>query len=145
MRPKLCTQSSSKGVFIMPFTRIAVRAGKPAAYRKALTQGIQRSLIEVFNVPEDDMFMCVAEHDEGNFFYGKHYLDINRSDDLVLIQITANNTRTVELKKALYKRIAEHLAESPGVRPEDVFVNLVDVPKENWSFGNGIAQYAPAV
>jgi phenylpyruvate tautomerase PptA (4-oxalocrotonate tautomerase family) len=49
------------------------------------------------------------------------------------------------LKKALYKRIAEHLAESPGVRPEDVFVNLVDVPKENWSFGNGIAQYAPAV
>jgi 4-oxalocrotonate tautomerase len=127
----------------MPFTRIAVRAGKPADYRKALTQGVHRSLMEIFNVPEDDFFMVVTEHDEDNFFYGKHYLDINRSDDLVLIQITANNTRTVELKKALYKRIAEHLAESPGVRPEDVFVNLVDVPKENWSFGNGIAQYAP--
>jgi 4-oxalocrotonate tautomerase len=126
----------------MPFTRIAVRAGKPAAYRKALTQGIQRSLMEVFSVPEDDIFMVITEHDENNFVYGKHFLDINRSDDLVLIQITANNTRTVELKKALYKRIAEHLSESPGVRPEDVFVNLVDVPKENWSFGNGIAQYA---
>ncbi|MGF6721366.1 4-oxalocrotonate tautomerase [Paraburkholderia sp. GAS41] len=129
----------------MPFTRIAVRAGKPAAYRKALTQGIHRSLMEIFNVPEDDIFMVVTEHDEDNFFYGKHYLDIDRSDDLVLIQITANNTRTVELKKALYKRITEHLAENPGVRPQDVFVNLVDVPKENWSFGNGIAQYAPVV
>jgi 4-oxalocrotonate tautomerase len=126
----------------MPFTRIAVRAGKPAAYRKALTEGIQHSLIEIFNVPEDDMFMVVTEHDQDNFFYGKHYLDIQRSDDLVMIQITANNTRTVELKKALYKRIAERLAESPGVRPEDVLVNLVDVPKENWSFGNGIGQYA---
>ena len=126
----------------MPFTRIAVRAGKPAAYRKALAQGIQRSLTEVFNVPEDDLFMVVTEHDEDNFFYDKQYLGIHRSDDLVLIQITANNTRTVELKKALYRRIAEVLAESPGVRPEDVLVNLVDVPKENWSFGNGIAQYA---
>lgn len=126
----------------MPFTRIAVRAGKPAAYRKALTQGIHRSLMEVFSVPEDDIFMVVTEHDADNFFYGKHYMDIHRSDDLVMIQITANNTRTSELKQALYKRIVEQLAESPGVRPEDVFVNLVDVAKENWSFGNGIAQYA---
>jgi 4-oxalocrotonate tautomerase len=126
----------------MPFTRIAVRAGKPAAYRKALTQGIYESMREVFNVPEDDIFMVVSEHDADNFVYSKDYLDIQRSDDLVLIQITANNTRTVEMKQALYKRIAERLAQSPGVRPEDVFINLVDVPKENWSFGNGIAQYA---
>lgn len=126
----------------MPFTRIAVRAGKPAAYRKAITQGIQRSLIEAFNVPEDDIFMVITEHDEDNFFYGKHYLDIHRSDDLVLIQITANNTRGVAEKKKLYAAIAEALAKSPGVRPEDVFVNIVDVPKENWSFGMGIAQYA---
>ena len=59
-----------------------------------------------------------------------------------MIQITVNNTRTIEQKKALYKRIAEELAESPGLRREDVFINLVEVPKENWSFGNGIAQYA---
>jgi 4-oxalocrotonate tautomerase len=126
----------------MPLTRISVRAGKPAAYRKALTQGIYESMREVFNVPEDDIFMVVTEHDADNFVYSKDYLGINRSDDFVLIQITANNTRTVETKQALYKRIAERLAESPGVRPEDVFINLVDVPKENWSFGNGIAQYA---
>jgi phenylpyruvate tautomerase PptA (4-oxalocrotonate tautomerase family) len=128
--------------FAMPLTRIALRAGKPATYRKEITQGIQRALIDIFNVPEDDIFMAITEHDEGNFIYGRDYLDIERSDDLVLIQITANNTRTLEQKKALYKRIADNLAESPGLRREDVFVNLVEVLKENWSFGNGIAQYA---
>lgn len=126
----------------MPFTRIEVRAGKPAVYRKALTEGVYQSLREIFNIPEDDLFIVVNEHDADNFVYSRSYLDIPRSDDFVLIQIVANNTRTIEQKKALYKRIAERLAESPGVRPEDVFVNLVDVPKENWSFGNGIAQYA---
>ncbi|SIT43059.1 putative tautomerase YusQ [Paraburkholderia piptadeniae] len=126
----------------MPLTRIALRAGKPADYRQALTQGIQRALTDVFNVPEDDIFMVITEHDASNFVYGRNYLDIERSDDLVLIQIAANNTRTVDQKKALYKRIADNLAESPGVRREDVFVNLVEVLKENWSFGNGIAQYA---
>jgi 4-oxalocrotonate tautomerase len=128
--------------FDMPLTRIALRAGKPAEYRRALTQGIQRALIAEFKVPEDDIFMVITEHDESNFVYGRNYLDIERSDDLVLIQIAANNTRTVEQKKALYKHIADNLAENPGVRREDVFVNLVEVLKENWSFGNGIAQYA---
>jgi len=128
--------------FVMPLTRIALRAGKPADYRQALTQGIQRALIDVFNVPEDDIFMVITEHDASNFVYGRNYLGIERSDDFVLIQIAASNTRTVDQKKALYKRIADNLAESPGVRREDVFVNVVEVLKENWSFGNGIAQYA---
>lgn len=126
----------------MPLTRIALRAGKPAEYRKALTDSIQRSLVDTFNVPKDDIFMLITEHEAGNFVYDKQYLSVERSDDLVVIQITLNNTRTLEQKKALYKRMADELAESPGLRREDVFVNLVEVLKENWSFGNGIAQYA---
>lgn len=126
----------------MPLTRIAVRAGKPAEYRQALAKGIHRALMEVFKVPEDDLFMLVSEHDADNFLFGRHYLGIERSDDLVIIQIAANNTRGQEQKKALFAQIARNLAESPGVRPEDVFINLVDVARENWSFGNGIAQYA---
>ena len=126
----------------MPLTRIALRAGKPAEYRKALTDSIQRSLVDTFNVPKDDIFMLITEHEAGNFVYDKQYLNIERSDDLVVIQITLNNTRTLEQKKALYKRMADELAESPGLRREDVFINLVEVLKENWSFGNGIAQYA---
>jgi 4-oxalocrotonate tautomerase len=126
----------------MPFTRIAVRAGKPAQYREALAKGVHRALMEVFKAPEDDFFMLVNEHDAENFFFGRHYLGIERSDDLVIIQIAVSNTRGQDQKKALFAQIARNLADSLGVRPEDVFINLVDVARENWSFGNGIAQYA---
>ncbi|MGV2290903.1 tautomerase family protein [Trinickia sp. YCB016] len=126
----------------MPFTRIAVGQGKSAEYKKALINGIQRALIATFNVPEDDYFMVINEYDAENFVFNRSYLNIARSDDLVIIQITANATRGVAEKKKLYAAIAANLAESPGVRGEDVFVNLVDVPKENWSFGLGVAQYA---
>ena len=126
----------------MPLTRIALRAGKTAEYRKALTQSIQRSLEETFNVPKNDMFMLITEHEADNLIYDRQYLDIERGDDFVVIQLTVSNTRTLEQKKALYKRIVDELAESPGLRREDVFINLVEVEKENWSFGNGIAQYA---
>ncbi|KVN41789.1 4-oxalocrotonate tautomerase [Burkholderia pyrrocinia] len=125
----------------MPFTRIALREGKPADYRAALVDGVHRALMRTFNVPEDDIFMVVTEHAKENFVFGRHYLDIARSDDLVMIQITANNTRTLEQKQALYRTIVEHLAQQPGVRPQDVFISLVEVLKEDWSFGNGIAQY----
>ncbi len=111
----------------MPLTRIALRAGKPAQYRKALTDSIQRSLVDTFNVPKDDIFMLITEHEDGNFVYDKQYLNVERSDDLVIIQITLNNTRTLEQKKALYQRMADELAESPGLRREDVFINLVEV------------------
>ena len=125
----------------MPLVRISLRRGKPAAYRKALMAGIYRAMRETFDVPEEDRFMIVSEHDGDDFDYSRSYLGIERSDDLVIIQITANNTRTTEQKKALYRRVVELLSAEPGVRPQDVLISLVEVPKENWSFGNGIAQY----
>lgn len=125
----------------MPFTRIALREGQSAAYRAALVDGVHRALMRTFNVPEDDIFMVVTEHAPENFVFGRHYLDIERSDDLVMIQITANNTRTLEQKQALYRTIADNLAAQPGVRPQDVFISLVEVLKEDWSFGEGLAQY----
>ena len=126
----------------MPLIHISLRAGKPEAYRQAIFDSLYRAMRETFNVPEDDQFMTIREHDEANFRYSASYLGIPRSDDLVLIQITANNTRSVEQKKALFLRIAELLGESPGIRAEDVFVNIVEVSKENWSLGFGLAQYA---
>lgn len=126
----------------MPLAHISMRTGKTEAYRQAIFDGVYRALRDTFTVPEDDQFMALTEHDAANFRYGATYLDVARSDDLVLIQITANNTRTKEQKKALFRRIAELLSDSPGVRPEDVFVNLVEVEKENWSLGLGLSQYA---
>ena len=125
----------------MPLVRIDVRKGKDAAYRQAISRVVYEAMVGV-GVPQGDRFQIIAEHDAGNFIYDPAYLGIERTDDLVIIQITWNEGRTVEQKKQLYKTIAEGLAKSPGIRIEDVFVNLVEVKKENWSFGNGVAQYA---
>jgi 4-oxalocrotonate tautomerase len=127
----------------MLLTRVSLRRGKPAAYRQAVLDGVYRAMREVFEVPEEDRFMTITEHEAADFSYSANYLGINRSDDLVMIQITANNTRTLAQKKALYRRIVDNLKDNPGVRPEDVLINLVEVARDNWSFGNGIAQYAP--
>ncbi|SAI66480.1 tautomerase [Bordetella ansorpii] len=126
----------------MPLVHISLRTGKTDTYRQAIFDGVHRAMHETFDVPEDNQFMVLTEHDAANFRYGATYLGVARSDDLVFIQITANDTRTVEQKKALFQRIAQILGEAPGMRPEDVFVSLVEVRKENWSLGNGLAQYA---
>jgi 4-oxalocrotonate tautomerase len=126
----------------MPLLHISLRAGKPESHRQAIFDGVYGAMRETFNVPEDDQFMVITEHDAANFRYGASYLGVERSDEIVFIQITANNTRSVEQKKALFRRIAERLGQSPGVRPQDVFVSLVEVAKENWSLGHGLAQYA---
>ena len=125
----------------MPLVRVSLRQGKPAAYRKAILDGIYDAMRSTFDVPEDDRFMVISEHDETDLTYSASYLGIARTDNFVLIQITVSNTRGREKKKALYRAIAENLSKNPGIRPEDVFINLVEVLPENWSFGNGIAQY----
>ena len=125
----------------MPITHISMRTGKPEAYRQAIFDSLYRALREALNVPEHDEFMTITEHAAANFRYGP-YLGIARSDDLLFIQITVFNTRTLEQKTALYRRIAERLGESPGVRPEDVFVYVLEAAKENWSLGHGLAQFA---
>ena len=126
----------------MPFVRIAVRAGKSESHRRALGDAVHRAMVETIQVPEKDRFQLITEHDPAGLIYDPSYLDIPRSDGIVFIQITISGGRTVEMKKALFARIAGLLAEGAGVRREDVFVSLIEVAKENWSFGKGIAQYA---
>jgi phenylpyruvate tautomerase PptA (4-oxalocrotonate tautomerase family) len=125
----------------MPLVRISLKRGKPAAYRQAIADGVHRAMTETFSVPVDDRFQIINEHDDTTLIYDRQYLNIARSDDQVIVQITCNNTRGLEQKKAFYARMAEILAETPGLRREDLFINLVEVPKENWSFGNGVGQY----
>ncbi|MGB7693164.1 MAG: tautomerase family protein [Pseudolabrys sp.] len=125
----------------MPLVRIDLRKGKSAAHKKAIADGVYRALRETFTVPDEDRFIVVTEHDDDGFFYSHSYLNIERTDDLVFIQITVTNSRGVEQKKELFARIAALLSEQPGLRQQDVFINLLEVTKENWSFGNGIAQY----
>jgi len=125
----------------MPIVHVSLRAGKPEAYRRAILEGLYSAMREALNVPEGDHFMTISEHTDANFWQGNAY-GINRTDDVVYIQITVFSTRTKEQKKALFRRISERLVERPGIRPEDVFVTVLDAPAENWSVGHGLAQFA---
>lgn len=125
----------------MPLVHISMRTGKPDAYRQAILDSLYRAMREALNVPEGDQFMTISELAPANFRCGNAY-GVKRSEDAVLIQITVFASRTAEQKKALYRRIAQLLGEKPGIRPEDVFVNVLDAPKENWSVGHGLAQFA---
>ena len=125
----------------MPLVRISLMKGKPAGFGEKLGRIVYETMVETINVPQGDRFQVVTEHDASGLLYDPSYLGIQRSDGIVIIQMTITEGRTLEKKKALYKRLAERLNSDLGVRIEDVFVNLVEVKKENWSFGNGIAQY----
>ena len=124
----------------MPLVRIAFREGKTAAYRRAVADGVHAALLEAASVPQQDRFQLLTEHAPADLIYDPAYLGINRSDDIVFIQITLNQ-RTQQVKLALYQCIAAKLAENPGLRPQDVLISLVTVMPEDWSFGEGKAQY----
>ncbi|HZS65167.1 MAG TPA: tautomerase family protein [Xanthobacteraceae bacterium] len=126
----------------MPLVRISLIQGKSPEYRAAIGDAVHRAMVGTINCPPLDRFQVITEHAPGDMVYDPSYLDIARSDDVVFIQITLNAGRSVALKRALYRRITELLFEHPGIRPQDVLINLVEVAKENWSFGNGVASYA---
>jgi 4-oxalocrotonate tautomerase len=127
----------------MPLVRIALRAGTSPADQRMIADGVHQALVETITIPAADRFQLISEYAADHFIYDPSYLNIARTDQLVILQITISLGRTLEQKRALYRRITELLAERPGIRPKDVFINLVEVAKENWSFGQGIAQYAP--
>ncbi|ANK93140.1 MULTISPECIES: tautomerase family protein [Rhizobium] len=124
----------------MPFVRISLRKGKSQEYLAALADNVQRALVETFDVPENDRFQAIHQHDENELIFDRSYLAGPRSDDFVYISITIGRPRTAEMKAALYRRLAELLAQSPGLRSEDVMVVVSTSASEDWSFGAGIAQ-----
>ena len=126
----------------MPLVRIDLPAGKSAEYRATVGDVVYVAMTETMNVPKDDRFQIIAEHAPSDLVIDPTYLGIDRSKDAIIIQVTLNEGRTVELKKAFYKAVADGLHKRVGHRREDVFIGLVEVKKENWSFGNGEAQYA---
>jgi 4-oxalocrotonate tautomerase len=125
----------------MPLVRISLREGKSEEYKKAVAEGVHRAMVEGADVPLQDRFQIITEHPAGGLIYDPTYLGVQRSDDIVLVQITLSTGRKLAQKRKLLKRMAEILQENPGLRPQDLLVNLVEVAWENWSFGNGEAQY----
>jgi 4-oxalocrotonate tautomerase len=126
----------------MPLVRIDLPAGKAADYHRAVGAAIYEAMIAFLNVPKDDRFQVISEHSVADLVIDPNYLGIHRTADAIVIQVTLNEGRSVEMKKAFFKAVVDALYERVGLRREDVVINLVEVKKENWSFGNGQAQYA---
>ena len=127
----------------MPLVRISLLEGKSLQARQAISEAVHQALVDTINVPANDRFQIISQHTPDSLIADPTYLGIDRSADVIVIQITLNTGRTIEMKRALYKRVAELLADRAQVRPQDVIINLIEVPKENWSFGNGLASYVP--
>jgi 4-oxalocrotonate tautomerase len=127
----------------MPFVRISLKGSRSEKERQSIGDCVHRAMVNAIGIPEGDRFQVITEHG-ADLVYDSDYLNIHRTDGIVMIQITLASGRTLEKKKALFKNIAEFLAAEHDVRPEDVFINLVETSMENWSFGNGICQYLDA-
>jgi len=125
----------------MPLVRISLRQGTSPEYRKVIGDGVHRAMVEALAIPPDDHFQVITEHPPEGLIYDPQYLGIQRSDRVVFVQITLSAGRKPQQKRKLFKRMAEILQESAGLRPQDLLINLVEVVWENWSFGNGEAQY----
>ena len=126
----------------MPFARIDIVRGKSADYRRTIADVVYEAMLDTLKAPANDRFQVITEHAPEDHIADESYLGIKRTKDCVFIQLTLNVGRTVDQKKGFYKAVADGLHERLGLRREDVLINLVEVAKENWSFGNGVAQYA---
>ena len=125
----------------MPLVRVTLRKGKSPEFIRDAGDAIHQALVAQANVPEDDRFQVFDEVAPENLIAHPSYGGVDRSDGLMIIEITLNAGRTLEIKRALYADIVKRLGEAVDVRPDDVLINLVEVTKENWSFGKGIATY----
>ena len=125
----------------MPLVRIDLLEGKTPEYREQVGQIVYRAMAESLNVPQNDRFQVITEHGRTGLQFDRTYLGVQRSDDCIFIQVTLNAGRTIEAKQRFYKAVADGLHEQLKLRREDVLISLVEVRKEDWSFGNGVAQY----
>lgn len=128
----------------MPFVQISLRKGRTSTELRAIADGVHEALVETYKVPVDDRFQVINQYDEDTLIFDSGYLDIQRSDNVVIIHILASNWRDTAAKQALYSAVADKLSTTAGVRPEDVQVFISNNSKEDWSFGKGIASYVPA-
>lgn len=128
----------------MPLARIDFTHAKSAGYGRAIGDIVYTAMVEVAKVPAEDRFQVITRHPREEIVYPENgYLGIRYSADIVLIQITWLQGRSVEVKKAFYQRVAGDLERLLGLRKEDVVISLVDAKREDWSFGNGEMQYEP--
>ncbi len=126
----------------MPLVKIHLRKGKSPDYLQSVSDSVHGALVSQANVPADDKFHIIHQLEPGELIAHPSYGGVERSEELIVVEIVLNAGRTVEIKKALYADMAARLNQAVDLRPDDLLVSLVEVTKENWSFGGGRATYA---
>lgn len=126
----------------MPLVKIFLRKGKPPEYLRLLSDGVHAALVSEAGIPQDDKFHLIQELEPELLIADPSYGEVARGDDLVVVEIILNAGRSVEIKKAIYRRIARNLERAVELRDDDLLISLVEVEAENWSFGKGLATYA---
>ena len=128
----------------MPFVRIDVSKDLPADNVQAISDAVYDAMFEVANVPLHDKFQIISKHDRDGIVYpAEGYLGETYTPKIIFIQVTWNSGRSIDVKKAFYKAVADKIHSKTGLRKEDIFINLVSVEREDWSFGSGVMHYAP--
>ncbi|TBW53330.1 tautomerase family protein [Marinobacter halodurans] len=124
----------------MPFVRISLLRGRSPDDLAILADNVHRALVEAFVVPRDDRFQIIHQLEPGELIYNRDYLGGPRSNDFVLIHVTAGKPRSRATRQALYRRLTALLADAPGINPEDVMVVISTTGSEDWSFGGGVCR-----
>ncbi|GAB2899531.1 tautomerase family protein [Paralcaligenes ginsengisoli] len=124
----------------MPFARISLARGKSRDYLRALSDQLHAALVESFDVPPNDRFQVIHQHDRDDIIFDPHYMDMDRSADLVYIALTTGKPRSTETKKRFFQTLARRLEANPGIRPDDIMVIISTSRRDEWSFGKGLAQ-----
>jgi hypothetical protein len=125
----------------MPLIRIDIIEGHPESDIAAIGAAVHEALVVCFSVPQRDRFQIITEHRRGRLVYDPGYLDIPRTDGIVLVQVFFATGRPAELKQEFYEMVAAGITDRTSIRQEDVFITLVENTRADWSFGNGVAQY----
>jgi phenylpyruvate tautomerase PptA (4-oxalocrotonate tautomerase family) len=126
----------------MPLVRIDLLTGRSAEECAAVGAAVHQAMTETIDVPPDDVFQVISEHEAGGIRYDPSYLGIERDDGIVFVHMTMKRGRSDEQKRALYRRITELLGERAGVEPRNVLIVLAENELIDWSFGEGEAQIA---
>lgn len=126
-------------------SRLSLLRGKSADYLQAVQAGLHRALVEAFEVPEADRFQVLEQLDPGAFVFDRDYLGGPRSDDFILITVTAGRPRSTQTKQRFFRQVVDNLSDNPGVRPQDVMIVITTTGTDDWSFSDGIGQIMPGV
>lgn len=124
----------------MPFVRVSLRKGKSAVFLRQVSASIHQAMVEAFEVPEADCFQVIHQHEAEEMVYDRNYLGGPRSDNYLLITVTAGKERSPDTKRRFYHALVDRLSQSPGIATQDVMIILNTTKGEDWSFANAVCR-----